>query len=58
MGTAIVMLGVLALISVMTTTKESRDEASARLARWNPLFILIILVGVGIMLWPWPPYVP
>ena len=58
MGTAIVMLGVLGLISVLTTTKEGRAEASRKLARWNPLFILLIILQIGLILWPWPAYVP
>jgi uncharacterized membrane protein YedE/YeeE len=41
--------------SLVMTTPEQRAEARARLGRWNPLFIAIIIIGLGIMLYPWPP---
>lgn len=56
MLTAIVLIGVLGLISCAMTTKEQRAESRRKLARWNPLFIAIIIVELVIVLYPWPPY--
>lgn len=55
MGTALALVIVMGLISAMSTTKESRAEASRKLARWNPLFIALLLFGLAIIFWPWYP---
>ena len=41
--------GTLAAIAVASSTREGREEARQRLARWNPLFIAIDIVGLGIL---------
>lgn len=41
--------GTLAAIAVASSTKEGRDEASARLARWNPLFIALDIIGFALL---------
>jgi hypothetical protein len=41
--------GTLAAIAVASSTKAGRDEASARIARWNPLWIAIDIVGLFII---------
>jgi hypothetical protein len=53
MAIAIAFLVVLGLVSVLTTTKESRAAASAKLAKWNPLFIAIIIAELAFIFWPW-----
>jgi hypothetical protein len=48
------VIAALAIISALaTTTPQQRAESRARFARWNPLFIAIIMLGLGLMLWPW-----
>lgn len=42
------------LCSYLTTTPQQRTEQRARFARWNPLFIAIIIIGLGIIFYPWP----
>jgi hypothetical protein len=41
--------GTLAAIAVASSTKVGREEARERLARWNPLFILLDVVGFGLL---------
>jgi hypothetical protein len=41
--------GTLAAIAVASSTAEGREQARERLARWNPLFITIDIVG-GVLL--------
>jgi hypothetical protein len=38
-----VTLGVVAALSVLSTTREQREEASRRLRRYNPLFAFIAI---------------
>ena len=47
-------VAVCVLSSYLTTTPEQRAESRARVARWNPLFIAIIVLELGIILYPWP----
>lgn len=54
MGTAIALLAVIGLLSIMTTTKDQRAEARRNLARWNPLFLALLLIQLAFVLWPWP----
>lgn len=42
----------IAAISVASTTAEDRAEASRRLARWNPLFIALIVIMLAFIFWP------
>ena len=50
---AIIAIGVLVVIvSVAMTTKQDRDEASRKLARWNPLFFAFIVAAWAYILWP------
>ena len=49
-------LAVCVLSSYLTTTPEQRAESRAKFARWNPLFIVIIIAGLAFMLWPRPPH--
>jgi hypothetical protein len=55
----LLVIGVILALSVIsalaTTTPEQRAESRRRFARWNPLFYALIVIGLGIMLWPWPP---
>ena len=41
--------GSLALVSVATSTREGREEARVRLARWNPLFIALDIIGFAML---------
>ena len=50
---ALWVAGTLAAIAVASTTAEEREEARRRLARWNPLFIAIIILGLVLIWWPW-----
>jgi len=52
---ALWIAGTLAAIAVASTTAEQREEARRRLARWNPLFIALIIIMLAFILWPWPP---
>jgi hypothetical protein len=51
------IIGAIVLMSIVsalaTTTPAQRAESRARLARWNPLFIAITILCLGIMFWPW-----
>lgn len=49
---AIILIGMLGLVSCMLTTPEQRIAARQRLARWNPLFIGLILAQLAFILWP------
>lgn len=49
---AIILFGMLGLVSCMLTTKDQRAEARRKLARWNPLFIVLIIVQLAFILWP------
>jgi hypothetical protein len=51
-------LAVCVLSSYLTTTSQQRAESRARLARWNPLFIAIIIAQLAFILWPRPPHGP
>ena len=53
MGAVIVILVMVVIVSVAMTTKRDRDEASRKLARWNPLFIAMIVGALALILWPW-----
>lgn len=52
MGTALVLLLVMGVISVMSSTPEGRAEASAKLAHWNPLFAAILFAELAFIFWP------
>ena len=41
--------GSLALVSVATSTREGREEARVRLARWNPLCIALDIIGFAML---------
>ncbi len=45
--------GTLAALAVASTTAEQRAEARRRLARWNPLFIALIVAMLAFVFWPW-----
>jgi len=45
----------IAVIAAASSTREQREEARRRVARWNPVFIVAIIVMLAFMLWPWPP---
>jgi len=45
----------IAAIAAASSTREQREEARRRLARWNPLFIAMILGGLAFIFWPWSP---
>jgi hypothetical protein len=49
------IIGIIVLIAIASTTKQSRDEATRRLARWNPLFIALTIFGLALIFYPWPP---
>jgi hypothetical protein len=40
---------------VASSTPAGRAAASAKLARWNPLFIAILIAGLAVIFYPWPP---
>ena len=46
------------LCSYLTTTPQQRALQRAKFARWNPLFIAITIIGLGLILYPWPPVSP
>jgi NADH:ubiquinone oxidoreductase subunit 6 (subunit J) len=51
---AIIVIGVMVVIvSVAMTTRESRAEARRKFARWNPLFIAILIAELAVIFWPW-----
>ena len=54
----ILLLFVLGFVSCLSTTKGQREEARRNLARWNPLWAAFIILGLAIILYPWPPYHP
>jgi hypothetical protein len=49
----LILIIVLGLMSCAMTTPEQRAESRRKFARWNPLFISIILGCLAIMLYPW-----
>jgi hypothetical protein len=49
---ALWIAGTIAALSVASTTAEQRAEARKRLARWNPLFIAMIIAGLAWIFWP------
>jgi cadmium resistance protein CadD (predicted permease) len=49
------VVGAIVVLSLLSTTPASRAEARAKLARWNPLFIAILLIELGLIFYPWPP---
>ncbi|MGE5564511.1 MAG: hypothetical protein ACM3ZV_14565 [Bacillota bacterium] len=51
-------IAICVLSSYLTTTPEQRAEQRAKFARWNPLFIAIIILCLGVVLYPWPPPSP
>ena len=52
MTTAIVLMLVLGGLSCLSTTPESRAEARAKMARWNPLFASILFLELAFIFWP------
>jgi hypothetical protein len=54
MLTAIILLLVLGGLSCLSTTPESRAQAHARMARLNWLWISILILEWGFILYPWP----
>ena len=52
----LLIIGVVAVISVAsyfaTTTPEQRAESRRRFARWNPLWIAILIIELGVIFWP------
>lgn len=44
------MLGALLLISLASTTRESRAQGRRDVAKWNPLFIAVAVIGIAIIL--------
>jgi len=50
---AVIVIGVMVVIaSVAMTTKESRSEARRKFARWNPLFIAVLIAELAFIFWP------
>jgi hypothetical protein len=49
------IVGIVVIIAIASTTARSRSEAARRLARWNPLFIALIIAGLALIFYPWPP---
>jgi hypothetical protein len=45
-------LALLVIVSLLSTTKESRAEARHKFARWNPLFIALIVLQLAFIFWP------
>jgi len=45
-------MALVCIVSMMMTTRESRAEARRKLARWNPLFIALIIVQLAFIFWP------
>lgn len=52
MVAGLVLLFVLGLVSAGMTTKQQRAESRRKLARWNPLFIGLIVVQLAFIFWP------
>ena len=52
MGAVIVMVAMIVIVSVAMTTKESRAEARRKFARWNPLFIAVLVAELAFIFWP------
>lgn len=48
--TVLMIFAMLGLVSCMMTTKDQRREARERLARWNPVFILLIIIQLAFIL--------
>jgi hypothetical protein len=49
---ALWIAGTLAAIAFASTTAEDRAEARRRLARWNPLFLALIVIMLAFIFWP------
>jgi len=47
---ALWIAGAIAALSVASTTAEQRAEARRRLARWNPLFIALIIAMLAFVI--------
>lgn len=43
------MLGALLLISLASTTRESRAQGRRDVAKWNPLFIAVGIVALAVL---------
>jgi uncharacterized membrane protein YfcA len=52
MGAIIFIVVMVCIASMMMTTRESRSEASRKLARWNPLFISLTIGMLAFVFWP------
>jgi drug/metabolite transporter superfamily protein YnfA len=50
MTAAIVLIAMLGLVSCMLTTKQQRQEARRKFARWNPVFIALIIIQLAFVL--------
>jgi cytochrome bd-type quinol oxidase subunit 2 len=48
--TIVIIFVMLGLVSCMMTTKEQRQEARRRFARWNPVFIGLIIIQLAFIL--------
>jgi glucan phosphoethanolaminetransferase (alkaline phosphatase superfamily) len=50
------VLGVVVTLSVvsslLTTTSDERAEARRKFARWNPLFIALLIAQLAFIFWP------
>jgi hypothetical protein len=52
----IAIVGLISVVSYFaTTTPEQRAASRRRFARWNPLWIAILIIELGIIFWPWSP---
>ena len=58
MLTGIILLLLLGGLSCLSTSPESRAEARAKMARLNWLWIGILILEWGFILYPWPSYQP
>ncbi|MFP5330027.1 MAG: hypothetical protein ACLGHC_07835 [Alphaproteobacteria bacterium] len=45
--------GTIAALAVASANAEQRAEARRRLARWNPLFIALIIAMLAFVFWPY-----
>jgi NADH:ubiquinone oxidoreductase subunit 6 (subunit J) len=52
----LVIVGAIVLLSIasyfLTTTAEQRAASRRRFARWNPLFIAILIAQLAFIFWP------
>ena len=49
----VIMIGGLLLVSYLMSTKQDRSEASKRLARWNKPLMIINIILLALLFYPW-----